>query len=302
MLPVGEPSAGAGFWAVFAVFFPVVTGILAGVNMSGDLRDPARSIPAGTVAAVGVGHLIYIGLAGFLTLRADTVSLTADPLIMRRIALWGDAILVGVWGATLSSAVGSILVAPRVLQALARDGVLTERGRWLGRGSGRRLGRGSGPRQEPRFGTVFTLVIALAAVLLGDLNAIAPVLTMFFLTTYLVLNVAAGIEGIVESPSFRPAFRVHWVLSILGAAACLGVTFMINPAASIVAVAVVLAAYLCSNSADCGPPPGATSGTAYGSCFSVPLSLRWEADRPKSGAPGARIPWCSRAPRPADGT
>ena len=118
---------------------------------------------------------------------------------------------------------------------MARDGVLTERGRWLG--------RGSGPRQEPRVGTVLTLVIALVAVLLGDLNAIAPVLTMFFLTTYLVLNLAAGIEGIVENPSFRPAFRVHWVLSLLGAAACLSVMFMINPAASIVAAAVVLTAY-----------------------------------------------------------
>ena len=235
-IPVGEPAAGLGFWAVFAVFFPAVTGIMAGVNMSGDLRDPARSIPAGTLAAVGVGYLIYVGLAVLLALRADPVSLTVDPLIMRRLAFWGDAILVGVWGATLSSAVGSVLAAPRVLQALARDGVLTERGRWMG--------RGSGPGQEPRVGTVVTLVIVLVAVLLGDLDAIAPVLTMFFLTTYLVLNLAAGIEGIVESPSFRPAFRVHWVLSLLGAAACLGVMFMINPVASIVAAAVVLAVYL----------------------------------------------------------
>ena len=92
--------------------------------MSGDLEDPGRSIPRGTFAAVGTGYLIYMGLPVLLATRADASTLVADPLVMRRIAWWGDAILLGVWGATLSSAVGSILGAPRVLQALARDGVL----------------------------------------------------------------------------------------------------------------------------------------------------------------------------------
>ncbi|MEJ2547711.1 MAG: Na-K-Cl cotransporter, partial [Gemmatimonadota bacterium] len=95
------------FWVVFAVFFPAVTGIMAGVNMSGDLAHPGRSIPRGTLAAIGVGYAIYMILPVFLALRADADSLIHDPLIMRRMALWGDAILLGVWGATLSSAVGS---------------------------------------------------------------------------------------------------------------------------------------------------------------------------------------------------
>ena len=233
--PTADPG-GSGFWVVFAVFFPAVTGIMAGVNMSGDLRTPARSIPIGTVAAVATGYVIYMTLAVVLALRADSSTLVQDPLVMRRIAFWGDAIMLGVWGATLSSAVGSILAAPRVLQALARDGVLTERGRWLG--------RGSGPRKEPRVGTLVTLGIAVVAVILGDLNTIAPVLTMFFLTTYLVLNLSAGIEALVASPSFRPAFRVHWTLSLLGAAGCLAVMFMINPLASGVAALVVFGVYL----------------------------------------------------------
>src|SRR6056297_1856584 len=93
-----------GFWVVFAVFFPAVTGIMAGVNMSGDLRNPNRAIPVGTLAAVGVGYVVYMVLPIVLTLRADAQSLIDDPLIMRRLALWGDAILLGVWGATLSSA------------------------------------------------------------------------------------------------------------------------------------------------------------------------------------------------------
>lgn len=233
----GMPShLSAGFWQVFAVFFPAVTGIMAGVNMSGDLRDPARSIPRGTLAAIGTGYVIYMILPIVLALRADASTLVEDPLVMRRIALWGDAILLGVWGATLSSAVGSILAAPRVLQALARDGVLP---RPL-----RVLGKGSGPNDEPRIGTWVTLGIALATVALGSLDLIAPVLTMFFLTTYLVLNVAAGVERFLGSPSFRPSFRVHWALSMLGAVGCLAVMFLINALATVAAAVVVLGIYI----------------------------------------------------------
>ena len=215
------------FWAVFAVFFPAVTGIMAGVNMSGDLEDPAKSIPRGTFWAIGVGYIIYMGLPILIANRADALTLIEDPLIMRRMAFWGDAILIGVWGATLSSAVGSILGAPRVLQALARDGILPRRLEWLG--------KGSGEDDSPRAGTVVTLVLALAAVYLGNLNVIAPVLTMFFLTTYGVLNVAAGMERLVKSPSFRPSFRVHWSFSLLGAFGCFAVMFLVNTLATVFA-------------------------------------------------------------------
>ncbi len=230
------PRLSEPFWTVFAVFFPAVTGIMAGVNMSGDLKDPRRSIPRGTLAAIGVGYLIYMGLPVLLALRADATTLIDDPLIMRKIAFWGDAILLGVWGATLSSAVGSILGAPRVLQALARDGVLPP--------PLRLLGRGSGAGDEPRIGTAFTLVIALLAVYFGNLNVIAPILTMFFLTTYGVLNVAAGLERFLGSPSFRPTFSVHWVWSLLGAVGCVAVMILINPLATAVAAVVVVGIFI----------------------------------------------------------
>jgi amino acid transporter len=224
------------FWTVFAVFFPAVTGIMAGVNMSGDLKDPGRSIPRGTFAAIGVGYVIYMTIPLVLAWRGETGALVSDPLVMRRMAFWGDAILLGVWGATLSSAVGSILGAPRVLQALARDGVLPRSLNWVG--------AGSGPDETPRAGTVLTLGLALVAVWFGNLNVIAPVLTMFFLTTYGVLNISAGIEKFLQSPSFRPLFRVHWSFSILGAVGCGAVMFLINPLATVVAAAFVLAIFL----------------------------------------------------------
>jgi len=230
------PNGSPGFWRVFAVFFPAVTGIMVGVNLSGDLKKPGRSIPRGTFAAIAVAYAIYMTLALLLAARADPETLIADPLVMRRMALWGDAILLGIWGATLSSAVGSILGAPRVLQALARDGVLPPGLRWVG--------RGSGADEAPRLGTLFTLGIAVAAVWFGNLNAIAPVLTMFFLTTYGVLNVAAGVETFVQSPSFRPTFKVHWALSLLGAVLCIAVMLVINPVATAVAAALVIGVFL----------------------------------------------------------
>jgi hypothetical protein len=225
-----------GFWVVFAVFFPAVTGIMAGINLSGDLKNPSRSIPLGTFAAIGVGYVIYMTLPILLANRANALSLIEDPLIMRKMSYWGDAILIGVWGATLSSAVGSILGAPRVLQALVRDRVLP---RWLDW-----LGRGSSEDDAPRHGTVFTMVIALVAVYLGNLNIIAPVLTMFFLTTYGVLNAVAGIEGILDSPSFRPEFKVHWIFSLLGTLGCIIVMLLINALATGLAFIFIIIIFL----------------------------------------------------------
>lgn len=235
-VPPPETPGSVSFWAVLAVFFPAVTGIMSGVNMSGDLKNPTKAIPIGTLAAIATGYVIYMLIPVILSFRADAATLVADPLVMRRMAIWGDAILLGVWGATLSSALGSILGAPRVLQTLARDGVLPKYLRWLG--------KGSGPGDEPRLGTLFSLGVALAAVTVGDLNVIAPVLTMFFLTTYMVLNVAAGIEGFLQSPSFRPTFKVHWGFSLLGALGCLSIMFLINAVATVVAAFIVLAIYL----------------------------------------------------------
>ncbi len=230
------PQPREDFWVVFAVFFPAVTGIMAGVNMSGDLKDPARSIPKGTLAAIGAGWFIYMTIPVILASRVDPVTLVEDPLVMRRVSLWGDAILLGLWGAALSSAVGSILGAPRVLQALARDGILPRPFRYLG--------RGSGPDDEPRAATALTLALALIAVYFGNLNIIAPILTMFFLTTYGVLNVAAGIERFIGNPSFRPVFKTHWSLSLYGAIGCIVVMVLINAWATGIAAVFVIVVFV----------------------------------------------------------
>lgn len=233
----GVPAAQSeNFWTVFAVFFPAVTGIMAGVNMSGDLRDPAKSIPKGTFLAVGVGYVIYMVVPFFFAFRADAITLVTDNMIMQKIAFWGFAILLGIWGATLSSAVGSLLGAPRVLQALTIDKVLPSKLSFLAKSSGK--------EQIPRAATIFTSVIALILVLVGDLNMIAPILTMFFLTTYGTLNLTSGIETLLESPSFRPKFKVHWIFSLLGTVGCFAVMFLINAIATTVAIIFISGIYV----------------------------------------------------------
>lgn len=241
-LPASEPqgfntpAGGEPFWVVFAIFFPAVTGIMSGVSMSGDLKNPSKSIPLGTLAAIGTGYIIYMILPFIFAMRADTLSLTQNPMILTEISMWNIPILLGIWGATLSSAIGSIMGAPRVLQALARDGALPQTLHWLG--------KGTPDTDEPRVGTLVTLIVALLGVSLGDLNAIAPVLSMFFLTTYMVLNLSAAIEGLLNSPSYRPTFNTPWYLSLLGALGCVSVMLLINWLATVVALLIAGALYV----------------------------------------------------------
>ncbi len=224
---------GESFFTMFALFFPAVTGIMAGANMSGDLANPAKSIPRGTLSAVLVTGVIYLAMAVFLGACSPREELITNNLVIKEIAAWPILITAGVFAATLSSALGSMMGAPRILQAFARDDIFS----WL-----KVLGAGSGASQEPRRATFVTFVIAQACIMLGDLNAIAPVITMFFMITYGLLNLATFYEAVTRNPSYRPTFKYcHWSVSLLGAIGCLAVMFLINPLWAGVSIAVILA-------------------------------------------------------------
>ena len=228
------PAGVIGFWEVFAVFFPAVTGIMAGVSLSGDLEEPAKSIPWGTLSAVVVGFIVYLSVVIGLGLSADRSTLISDNLIWFTLA-GGASILIfpGIWGAIFSSAVGSVLGAPRTLQAMVDDRILPA---FLGRPIGRIEG--------PGVPLLVSLAVALGAVTLGDLNTVAPALTMFFLTTYGVVNLVAGVERLAGDPSFRPTWNVHWAASLAGAFGCFWVMYLINPGALFIAIAVEVGVYL----------------------------------------------------------
>ena len=215
------------FWAAFAIFFPAVTGISVGAAMSGDLKDPARSIPRGTLSAVGVTACIYLATAFWLGTHATTRELLTDNMIMQKIARWPILILFGVWASTLSSALGSVLAAPRILQALSFDRVLPKT-----------FGSQLGSATEPRVAVLITTAIATVVIWMGDLDFVAPIITMFFLNTYGMVNLTAGLERLVGNPSFRPQFKVHWGVSLLGAGGCYAAMFLIHPAATVFAILV----------------------------------------------------------------
>ena len=218
LVPHFQP--GEGFFAMFALFFPAVTGIMAGANMSGDLRAPARSIPRGTLAAVAVTAVVYLSQAVLLGAARPHETLTGNNLVLADIARWPVLITAGVFAATLSSALGSMMGAPRILQAFARDNVFG----WL-----RGFAVGSGSRGEPRRAIVLTFLISQTCVLLADLDTIAPLITMFFMITYGLLNLATFYESITGNPSYRPRFRFcHWTTSLAGALGCVGVMFLID--------------------------------------------------------------------------
>ena len=230
-----RPASGLPFWALFAIFFPAVTGFTQGVSMSGDLKDPGKSLPMGTFMAVGISILVYFGAAVIFSGALPLNVLAGNYGAMAGVAHFGFLIDAGVIAATLSSAMASFLGAPRILQSLSTDRIFP----FL-----LPFSKGVGPTNNPRRGVLLSAGIAFATVALGNLNVIAPVVSMFFLISYGLLNYATFFEARSASPSFRPRFRwFHYRLSLLGAMACLGVMLAIDFTAGIVAVTVLFAIF-----------------------------------------------------------
>jgi len=225
---------GSSMWSMFAIYFPAVTGIMAGVNMSGDLKDPSRSIPLGTLAAILLSYVVYALLAFLGGGLTDAATLREQPFQLLVNNAWfqlGFLVIAGVYAATLSSAMGSYLGAPRILQAVARDKVISPL---------RPFAAGAGQGDDPRRALLVTFAIALVTILLvggGEggqgLNLVASIVTMVFLYTYGMTNLAAFVESFGANPSFRPRFRYyHWSTALLGSMACVWTAFQINAAAA----------------------------------------------------------------------
>ncbi|CAN5876395.1 amino acid permease [soil metagenome] len=225
---------GTSFWFVFAIFFPAVTGIMAGANMSGDLKDPRRSIPVGTLAAVALTTVVYFAIAYWLARVATPEELVSNYTIAIDRALWPPLVIAGLLGATFSSGLASLVGAPRIMTALGFHGILP-RSPWFSR-----LTR----RGEPRNAMLVTGGIVLAGLLLRDLNAIAPLITMFFLITYAMINAVVLMEQSLDLVSFRPLFRVNRLIPLAGAVGCLFVMFIVNPVFSLLAVGLVVGIYV----------------------------------------------------------
>jgi amino acid transporter len=223
----GISSSTVSVMVLFGIFFPAVTGFEAGVSMSGDLKDPKKSIPTGSILAIVVGFIVYVGFACYLYFTVDAGVLATDSNVLLNISWIPELVIAGIWGATLSSALGSILGAPRILQATSTDKITP-----------RFFGKGYGKANEPRNALLLTFLIAEAGILIGELDVIARVVSIFFITTYGFLNVSAAFESWTSS-DFRPEFKVSGWISLLGALACVLVMIQLDFVAMVAAVLIL---------------------------------------------------------------
>ncbi len=225
------------FWAIFAVFFPAVTGVLAGVNLSGTLKTPRTSIVQGTMAAIVVTFLIYMALAYWTAVVSTPQELVGNFTIMVDKAAFGWAIQSGILAATFSAALNSLLGAPRVLQAMAAHDVVP-----FSNVLSRETASG-----EPRPAMLVTGVIGLLTLFFGlagnGLNRIAPLMTMFFLITYAVINGVVLLEQLMQLTSFRPLLRIPPVVSLIGLLGSVFAMFLIAPLFSLIAIITVFIMY-----------------------------------------------------------
>uniref|UniRef100_A0A3B3Y9V5 Solute carrier family 12 member 2 n=1 Tax=Poecilia mexicana TaxID=48701 RepID=A0A3B3Y9V5_9TELE len=260
------------FFSVFAIFFPAATGILAGANISGDLADPQSAIPIGTLLAILVTGLTYVAVAvsaGSCIVRdatgdhndtvSDTVNCTDaactlgydfsickeggcqyglmnDFQVMSLVSYFGPLITAGIFSATLSSALASLVSAPKVFQALCKDNIYPGLGIFA---------KGYGKNNEPLRGYVLTFCIGLAFILIAELNIIAPIISNFFLASYALINFSVFHASLANSPGWRPSFKYYnmWV-SLAGAVLCCVVMFVINWWAALVTLLIILALYI----------------------------------------------------------
>ncbi|XP_040535874.1 solute carrier family 12 member 1 isoform X3 [Gallus gallus] len=265
--------SGEGFFSVFAIFFPAATGILAGANISGDLKDPQGAIPKGTMLAILITTVAYIGVAvcaascvvrdatgnvndtvipgmscngsSACNLGYDFSRCRSQPCdyglmnnfqVMSMVSGFGPLITAGIFSATLSSALASLVSAPKVFQALCKDNVY--KGLHF-------FAKGYGKNNEPIRGYVLTFVIAMAFILIAQLNTIAPIISNFFLASYALINFSCFHASYAKSPGWRPAFRYYnmWI-SLFGALLCCGVMFVINWWAALITYVIELFLYI----------------------------------------------------------
>ncbi|MFH0968028.1 MAG: amino acid permease, partial [Methanobacteriota archaeon] len=226
-------SPDTSFWIVFAVFFPAATGIMAGANMSGELENPRKSIPIGTLATIGTSLLVYLGLSYWLAGAASPEMLVGNYTIMFDLALIRGVALAGLLAASFSSAINSLIGASRILHAMADHNIMPYSSWFAFRGQ----------NNIPRNAILFTAIIAFGALMLRDFNTLAPLITMFFLITYAMINIVILVEQKLNLVSFRPILRIPIVIPFIGTIGTLFTMFIINPAFSLVAIVLVVALY-----------------------------------------------------------
>ncbi|XP_047437029.1 solute carrier family 12 member 4 [Mugil cephalus] len=225
------------FTLLVGIFFPSATGIMAGSNRSGDLRDAQKSIPVGTILAITTTSLVYLSsvvLFGSciegVVLRDKFGDAVRKNLVVGTLA-WPSpwVIVIGSFFSTVGAGLQSLTGAPRLLQAIAKDNIIP----FL-----RVFGHGK-TNGEPTWALLLTGLIAELGILIASLDMVAPILSMFFLMCYLFVNLACAVQTLLRTPNWRPRFKYyHWALSFLGMSMCLALMFISSWYYAIVAMGI----------------------------------------------------------------
>ena len=260
------------FFSVFAVFFPAVTGIVAGANLSGDLKDPGVAIPKGTLLAIVTTYISYffyaIVVAGCTVRVASGVpeeahfgtdlfnesftnvsqafddcsgrecafGIAQNQQMMEVISAWGPLIYAGCFAATLSSAIASLVGAPRVFQAVAKDKLFP---------GIESFSQGWGKNNDPIRGYILVFIISLICILIGDLNVVSSLLSNFFVAAYALINFSVFHSDITNSPGWRPGFKYYnkWI-SLLGTVLCVAVMFLMDYVTALITFIIIVCLYM----------------------------------------------------------
>uniref|UniRef100_A0A1Y9IHS4 Uncharacterized protein n=1 Tax=Anopheles gambiae TaxID=7165 RepID=A0A1Y9IHS4_ANOGA len=230
------------FTILIGIFFPSVTGIMAGSNRSGDLADAQKSIPIGTIGAIVTTSTVYLscvllfaGTVDNLLLRDKFGQSIGGKLVVANMA-WPNqwVILIGSFLSTLGAGLQSLTGAPRLLQAIAKDGIIPFLEPFAV----------SSKRGEPTRALILTLLICQCGILLGNVDLLAPLLSMFFLMCYGFVNLACALQTLLRTPNWRPRFKYyHWCLSLIGLTLCISIMFMTSWYFALIAMGMAVLIY-----------------------------------------------------------
>ncbi|XP_050432923.1 solute carrier family 12 member 4 isoform X1 [Adelges cooleyi] len=213
------------FTILIGIFFPSVTGIMAGSNRSGDLADAQKSIPIGTILAILSTSTVYLSAVILFAATVDNLLLRdkfgqsiGGRLVVANIA-WPNewVILVGATLSTLGAGLQSLTGAPRLLQAIAKDDIIPFLQPFAK----------SSASGEPTRALLITVAVCQGGILIGNIDNLAPLLAMFLLMCYAFVNLACVLQTLLRTPNWRPRFKFyHWTLSFTGLTLCIAVMFM----------------------------------------------------------------------------
>lgn len=220
---------GLHFWQAFALLYPALTGIEAGMALSGSLKNPSRSLMYGNAISVIFAAIVYMILVTFAFNYIPMEALKSNPMTFVEFAHPSWFVMFGVCVAALSSSLCALITAPRIIKGMADDGI-----------AHRLFSKTTGKNQEPRWGLIFTAFVSILITISANMDQIIPILTMICLFSYGLLNFVAALSSLMNAPSWQPEFKLPTAVSFFGCALCVIAMFVVNPEWSFITLFLIL--------------------------------------------------------------